>query len=259
MSATIEINGTTLVPIKDAAALVSYSRDYVSRLAREGKIVASQIGRQWFVDMESLRNFSSDAELQEETRKQELRQERKRELHAKEEFIILEKKVQEKIKSHRINAVAVTMSALCLGLTVGVCVYTLWLFQAPFSLPSNSFALVTSNLVGESASVSTPTLPMASTPHQTMQLTTVMEQPIFVDEAETRALSAGSEGILVFNKTGKVKSEKDVAELFSDDVVVEFSADNSGVIFYNQGEDGIKEYPFVSVPTREETVKKVAP
>ena len=43
MSTSFEINNIALVPIKDAAKSVAYSRDYVARLAREKKIVASQI------------------------------------------------------------------------------------------------------------------------------------------------------------------------------------------------------------------------
>jgi len=42
---------------RDAAALVSYSPDYVSRLAREGKILAEQRGRDWYVDIDSLKLF----------------------------------------------------------------------------------------------------------------------------------------------------------------------------------------------------------
>ena len=44
MATSIKINGVTLMPIKDAASSISYSRDYVARLAREGKIVAELAG-----------------------------------------------------------------------------------------------------------------------------------------------------------------------------------------------------------------------
>ena len=106
MSTTIKINGVTLVPIKDAATQISYTRDYVARLAREGKIVATQVGRQWFVDLTSLQNFSEEASAQEAARKLALRLERKLELHAKEEFLNFEKKLQAKSHTHRAGALA---------------------------------------------------------------------------------------------------------------------------------------------------------
>ncbi|KXJ99765.1 MAG: hypothetical protein UZ19_OD1000263 [Parcubacteria bacterium OLB19] len=57
MSTQIEINGAQLIPLKEAAKRIAYSRDYLAKLAREQKIVATQIGRQWFVDMYSLQTF----------------------------------------------------------------------------------------------------------------------------------------------------------------------------------------------------------
>ena len=54
MSVTFEIDGKKLQSIKSAAKLTSYSRDYITRLAREQKIVASFIERKWFIDIESL-------------------------------------------------------------------------------------------------------------------------------------------------------------------------------------------------------------
>ena len=68
MLAQVKINGDTFLPIKEAAKLVLYSRDYVARLAREQKIVAMQVERQWFVDTVSLKNFAETAELEQTVR-----------------------------------------------------------------------------------------------------------------------------------------------------------------------------------------------
>lgn len=249
MSTTIKINGVTLVPIKDAAAHISYTRDYVARLAREGKIVATQIGRQWFVDPTSLQNFSEQALAQEAARKLELRLERKLELHAKEEFLNLEKKLQAKSRTHRARAVAMTGSVLSFGLVVGVGLYTAWLYQVPASLNLVSiFETFQKEAVPTPQVAYTRTLPSAEEPHQTMQLTTIMEQPTFTDESETRSLGSVGGGVMLLPSQGVASTTEDVAALFSDPVVVDFTDEHSGVVFF-AGENGeVREYPFVSVP-----------
>lgn len=249
MSSTIKINGVTLVPIKDAAAQISYTRDYVARLAREGKIVATQIGRQWFVDLTSLQNFSEQAVAQEAARKLELRLERKLELHAKEEFLNLEKKLHAKSRTHRARAVAMTGSVLSFGLVLGVGLYTAWLYEVPSSLNLVSVSkLFEVEAMPATEIAYTRTLPSAEEPHQTMQLTTVMEQPVFTDENELRSLGTAQGGVMLLPSQGVPTTTKDVAALFSDPVVVDFTGEQSGVVFF-AGENGeVREYPFVSVP-----------
>lgn len=68
------------LPAKEAAAVVSYTPDYVSKLAREHLIVAEQRGRQWFVDLDSLKLFSLKKEAAARERKVQLRTERLDEL-----------------------------------------------------------------------------------------------------------------------------------------------------------------------------------
>lgn len=49
------------IPIREAAKRVSYTTDYVGRLAREGKILAKRSGRNWMVELDSLKLFSLQA------------------------------------------------------------------------------------------------------------------------------------------------------------------------------------------------------
>ncbi len=86
MPTEIVLDKTKLLPIKTAAALVPYSRDYVARLAREGKVIAVQTDRQWFVDGESLKNFYDHAVIEDEVRKRHLSLVRKAELEVKEVY-----------------------------------------------------------------------------------------------------------------------------------------------------------------------------
>jgi hypothetical protein len=77
MSQTLRINGKEYVPSNILAAENGYSSDYVGRLAREEKILATLIGRQWFVEPESLKSFLHQVAVEKEIRKEELRRQRK--------------------------------------------------------------------------------------------------------------------------------------------------------------------------------------
>ena len=250
MAAGIEINGVSLIPIKEAAVAVSYSRDYVSRLAREGKIVASQIGRQWFVDLDSLMAFSKIAEVHDEARKQALRTERKSELKTNEALNGLESFTLAKVRGHHFDAVGVSLATLCLGFVVGISLYSasqfstspVFAFATYWSSLSDSLLPETTNypaLVSES-------LATIDEPKETLLLTSLFERPVFFTEQDTRRLEA-KDGVLVFAQ-GELASAAEVETLFSDDVTITFTADNSGVIKYEQTSGRVVEYPFVSVP-----------
>jgi excisionase family DNA binding protein len=80
MDESLEISGSTYHTIKAAAEQFSYSRDYITRLAREQKIAAVNIGRRWFVELDSLRQYVEQTSYEQEVRKRQLSEERKREL-----------------------------------------------------------------------------------------------------------------------------------------------------------------------------------
>lgn len=258
MSTSIEIDGVNLIPVKDATDLVSYSKDYISRLAREGKVVASQVGRQWFVDAVSLKNFAESASLEEEARKVELSAERKRELQAKEKVDNLESFASSLTRRHRLEALGVSIATLCLGLVVGVSAYTSSLFSYPNSSQvADSVALVLSPLTSPheedmviDSVPTTSSIPVASEfPNEIPPYTSVEKYPVFETVTETRVLNENASGILVFAKGGEVKDAKAVEALFSDEVKVDFADNNSGTIYFEQEGGQVAEFPFVTVPT----------
>lgn len=51
----IDINGRTFIPAPKAAKKLGYHHDYVSQLARTGKIVSQNISNRWYVDIEALK------------------------------------------------------------------------------------------------------------------------------------------------------------------------------------------------------------
>jgi hypothetical protein len=84
MTKSFEIDGKKMHSIRYASQCTGYSHDYVTRLAREGKIAASQIGRNWYVDLDSLAHYASMMELEQKLRQQLLSDERKREHQIRE-------------------------------------------------------------------------------------------------------------------------------------------------------------------------------
>ena len=68
------------VSARTAAKRVGYSADYVGRLAREGKVVAKKAGRQWLVELDSVKLFTLEVEAEKRRRQNELKLERQQEL-----------------------------------------------------------------------------------------------------------------------------------------------------------------------------------
>lgn len=249
MSTQVEINGDTFLPIKEAAKLVSYSKDYVARLAREQKIVATQIGRQWFVDTTSLINFSQAAELEQSIRKQQLSLERKREQTVKQEVVAIKKTTRGKAKLVKTRAQLAATMALSLGLMIGAGVYTSsQLFPQTVNQVHVS-AVGDVTLVTEELPVVAVEELRAAEPQPTTLYSNVMEYPLFIDESEVRAMGTSSvEGILILRSEGSIGSAQEAQSVFSDDVNVVFTESNSGVVEYVTAEGETVEYPFVSVP-----------
>jgi len=73
MSSSIQFQGKNYLSSKEAGSISGYTNDYISRLAREGKIDATRVGTQWFVEPKSLDIFLQFAEKAREARKESLR------------------------------------------------------------------------------------------------------------------------------------------------------------------------------------------
>jgi hypothetical protein len=105
-----------LLPIREAAKRVSYTTDYVGRLAREGKILAKREGRVWLVDLDSLKLFSLQAKADAIRKHEELKVTRKLESVARQANSFLPEK---KVTDQSFYQVALLESAavtVCLSL-----------------------------------------------------------------------------------------------------------------------------------------------
>ena len=119
MSASIDINGKELLSIKEVISKVDYSRDYITRLAREKKIVATQIRRRWYIDLESLKNYQLVVQAEQEIKKRQLSDERKRDLSIKEQKEARQKSARARVR-RKVPAIAMLGFIVALGVTTGV-------------------------------------------------------------------------------------------------------------------------------------------
>jgi hypothetical protein len=59
MTEPLVIDGLTYIPIRDAAAASQVSTEYLSRLARSGRLRAEMVAHTWFIETYSLQQFLS--------------------------------------------------------------------------------------------------------------------------------------------------------------------------------------------------------
>jgi len=79
MAQSLEVNNKTYLPSVVLAKEFNYTSDYISKLARDEKVLGTRVGRQWFVEPESLRTFILQLEVEKRIIKEDLSIERKRE------------------------------------------------------------------------------------------------------------------------------------------------------------------------------------
>lgn len=265
MSENVEINGLTLLPIKDAAKLVSYSRDYVARLAREKKIVASQIGRQWFVDIISLRSFAEASTLEQSIRQQQLSDERKREQALKEEMSEIKNTFKAKRHHVAFQAQLVSCLALVFGLLAGTTLFTVSSLSSENISPNfvAGLTLTSTSVITNSRESSLPQVVEEDTtlaqvePQVITTLNTVSEKLIFLDETEVKELSGvDTKGIFLLPQNGQLQDIEQVKKMFSDDLDIKFVNESTGIIVYVRENGEQVEFPFVSVPLSDEAAVK---
>lgn len=236
MSTSVELDAQQLVPVKQAAELVPYTRDHITRLAREGKIVAAQINRQWLIDSVSLTRFYESAQHEDSIRKQRLREARKRELEVaqlhREALAQIDSQlhVQQGV-SHR-QAAAVVVCGLC----VGAMIFAVSSQLAPATKVASvaqapQLALTTgTELAPESGAVSSAAGAFLAR-----------------ERSETTRPLSLEGGIVLLPSVATTTTAATIADFFSDEVEVEMLTDTEGTIRAPQlGADA--ELSFVRIP-----------
>ena len=246
MMSSLEIDGKKMHSIRYAAVHIGYSPDYITRLAREEKIVAAQIGRKWFVDLESLTHYASTAAIEQKLRQQQLSDERKRERQLKD---ILEEKLEHRVRHHRhhrhlaLRAKVLSLGVLTLGLLTGFAIEKLPYFSVNRQVASAPLIqqLQGGNVLSPNAAATT-SIPAGAEvlnfSHESFRLST---------------LHAPAQGVLLLPVAENASSSLEVEQLFSDDVKV--LIDGDGQRFLARLDDKgvvLEKIPFLVVPINTE-------
>jgi len=238
MTGALEINGKKMLGVKEAAKAVSYSRDHITRLARENKIVATHIGRNWYIDIASLKNYEEVSHAEQEIKKRHLSDERRRELQVKEVLRLKSLARAKKSKASKKLATAFASFALFSGLVSGV-----WL--------NNTFANKISN-TQQVAMVSDSKEQLSS---QTISEEVVQEEVLqanFESDSHLRTFTEADSGILLLPQFSKEDTNRVqfVRDYFSDpvDIVIGENGEMAVVMVDENGEAIGEPMPFVSVP-----------
>lgn len=246
MTNTLVINGKKLHPIKDAVASVSYSRDYVTRLAREQKITASNIGRQWFVDLESLKSYAEASKLELDIRKKQLSEERRKELEIREAVESKKARLSGLERSLHAKALSTATLVLCFGLMTGLTIDYLF----GFAQPAN-FQVASTPTFYNNKNVVTLSDGTADTISSNLNYTDTSITNVVSFSPVLEKLPVSGQGVLLLPDTDA--SSTTPADFFSDEVKVEtlMTGEQVVVMIDKNGNKISNNIPFVVVPLEE--------
>ena len=250
MVTVLEIDGKKLHSIKAATKLVSYSADYITRLAREQKIVASQVGRQWYIDVESLQHYESVMETEQTIRKQRLSEERKQERLLREQAEVRRVERSTKLRAKAARTKVVVSAAVMLGLFSGYILESMFAQlvypakQAARTPAASTLSLLTTDVAPAEPTVVT-TLATTSDENSGMEVATFTAVP-----DQVRSFASSSEGILLLPPTLTEGQLVELQDLFSDRIVIRTDASGQKFVSQVNGQSEIigSEIPVITVP-----------
>lgn len=243
MAQQLIVNNQRYQPSAQLAQEFGYSLNYVSRLAREGKIDATQVGRQWFVNPESLQLFFSEAEKKKEVLRNELR------IHRKHEQSVQQVLTTEAHKARTVASEAETQfpsaqlsvgkkyfdiakaftmaAAVCVsGLLVGVAIQP-EAFLSVFTNPYSTFFVAQWNSGASQLSTNSDTN---------------------MDRSAVYEPAGVSQGVVIFDADVTEEHIETVRRSFSDEVQVEFTGSDTGEVTPIFKDKNGPSYQFLLVP-----------
>ncbi len=251
MGTALQINGRTLSPVKDAAKATSYSRGYITRLAREGKIVASNVGTRWFVDFESLCNYEEASLLESAVRRNQLSEERRRERQLNTVADKLSKRQSSQVRNLKVKSMTIGGLVLALGLLGGVTGYKFWgsdITQSQINSISAKGSANTASTVDTALSnQAIPEVPVASG---------LVNAEYLVDEPKREVSQMDGVdmyGLLLLPVIGD-KSTSLLDNVFSDPVNIQHNSDGTYSVVWlsDDGVESSHKIPFVLLPVESE-------
>jgi len=245
MSNVLTINGKNLLPIREVVGRTTYSRDYIARLAREGAITGVQVGRQWFIDHESLLQFAHASELEQQIRRRHLSHERRRERDTAaavaRQWTAVSAHPRYSARQAVLKSALIVVAGLCTGVMlhaapVATIVATVsQKAQAPLALWRGT------------SSVSNEEVMLSEVPLFVFSNEEALHKIAFVPEAEVRAFPQNGTGILLLPVGASATTAEVVAAMFSDPVEVRYEADGMGTVAL-RGVPSSTPLSFVTVP-----------
>lgn len=220
------VHMTDLVSVSEAANLVPYSRDHITRLAREGKVLAVQVARRWMVSAVSLQRFYESCRHEDAVRQHYLSEARRRDLEIAEHFKTEHARIATTY-SAATPALWYSTTIVLSGLLCGVLLHT---SLSSWSLGNHLIAHISTSTADD---ISAPPTQVAS-----VGTAFVGSLPRAGDSrvpaVETRELSLENGLVLLpLTASSTLRSE----DFFSDDVMVEMIDDTQGMVRLSSAPD----------------------
>ncbi len=241
MSSFVEIAGNKYESVSAASKQTGYSRDYIGRLAREEKITATQVGRQWFVSVASLEAYAKNAEHDQKARKEKLSLQRKQEREAIKSIHVQERaKVIAKQKK-QIGQKVLAGSVLTFGVGLGV------FLNATFFLHTSPLNQAASAPEVGSFRTAEQEFPVAT--GDTVEQISLETIDFSQESMSVSTLDGDGEGVLLLpNQADKKLTEAEVKKLFSDPVQLVKDEEGNQYVVRQTAEGKEERLPFVVVP-----------
>lgn len=249
-------NKQKLVPLKEAVDLVSYSKDYVAKLAREKKIKAEQINRQWYVDLKSLKSFEQISDYEKKLRAEELSKQRKLERLAKEKTVELEKRISPKLQNASATAFQFSIAVLLIGVFSGLGLFKFGDFVSPQF--SGQLAGLLSPTRDSNSDGKEEFIPLSNSQELAIQDTVSLE-PVFEPSVTHEDIVLGEEMVVLVKNNTPVETVEEMTKLFSDEVVVLEGEDGEPRVYAvsNEGEVIGEGLILVSIPVLENANERI--
>lgn len=242
MSNSLETDNKKMESVGAASARFGYSRDYITKLARDKKILATRVGRQWFLDFASLEAYVQKSELEQKIRQQGLRAERKAERE-----LVLQSQKEVLTPTTYLRQLAKQKSALA----------TMFLLGMAFTYSTVHFLALTSD--PETQVASSPLIPEFKNVEEVYDVAVFNNVATFESVPQSVEFSQESvrlsnlenfdNGILLLPYNSGTTSTTKPQELFSDDVkILTDAAGQTYVARVNPQNQVVAEIPFVLVP-----------
>jgi hypothetical protein len=256
MSSTFVLQDRELKSIRVAAYAVGYSSDYVTKLARDQKIFAVQVGRKWYVDQRSLEEYARTSAIEQKLRQQKLGDERRASLLAR--GFIDRKNTRKDLFTKRGLSRSVFATALVVSLGIGlgatVATYKIdeFLYRSSTLSPLALLGDLTASKIIQNAA-----LPLSGPLGEEFNLNgkikkenqltdNVTNSVTFENSVQTKSFADRKEALVLLPKENSEKIE--VAAFFSDPIDIGYDQEGKRVVSVVHGSSTNADIPFVVVP-----------